>query len=131
MRLTRGFAVRYIVADSRGLPSQAGWPFASLEVTPGEARTKLFRTSVAIPSSTPVEVREATFEFGKRTHRTVLRFHVVPPKSGVAIVGVDFVNRTRAQETVAALRGAGFEINAAGAGLARPRSHRRVSPLGD
>lgn len=116
MRLTRGIVVRYVAADARGLPSQGGWPFARLEVIRGEARTRLFRTSVAIPSSTPVEVAEPTEQFGKRAVRTELRFRVAPPQSGVATVEVLFHDRTRAQEAVAALREAGFEIAVPGAG---------------
>jgi hypothetical protein len=116
MRMTRGVVVRYVSAGGRGLPSQAGWPFARVEVSGGEARTRLFRTGVAIPSSTPVEVREPTSQFGKRAMRTELRFQLASPQAGVAIVEILFHDRTRAQEALAALREAGFEIDTAGAG---------------
>jgi len=116
MRMTRGVVVRYVSAGGRGLPSQAGWPFARLEVSGGEARTRLYRTGMVIPSSTPVEVRELTVEFGRRVRRTEVRFQLASPQTGVAIVEVEFHDRTRAQEVLAALREAGFEIDAAGAG---------------
>ena len=93
MRMTRGVVVRYVSAGGRGLPSQAGWPFARIEVSGGEARTRLFRTGMAIPSSTPVEVREPTSQFGKRAIRTELRFQLASPQTGVAIVEILFHDR--------------------------------------
>lgn len=116
VRLTRGIVVRYVAAGARGLPSQAGWPFARFEVTEGEVRTKLFRTSVTIPSSASVTVSEPTEQFGKRAVRTSLRFDLAPATSGLATVEVLVHDHTRAQEAVAALREAGFQVDAAGTG---------------
>lgn len=118
MRLTRGIVVRHVAAGSRGIPSQAGWPFARFEVTRNEARTKLFRTSVTIVSSTPVEVSEPSEQFGQRGRRVELRFHLAAAASGVATVEVLLDDRARAQEAVAALREASFEVDAGSIGWA-------------
>jgi len=44
----------------------------------------LFHPGVAIPSSTPVEVREPTSQFGRRAMRTELRSQLASPPDSIA-----------------------------------------------